>query len=111
MAEFLVVTQRNYADYSPDDFAHHLAGEVDRARQLYEERWFRAIWTRGDGAGVVILMEAADAGEARRVWRTLPLAAKGMIDATIIPLTAYHGFCPTMRPAPQPAGTGQGDGS
>lgn len=99
MAEFLVITNRNYDDYSIDDFNGHLGGEVHHAQKLYEQRWFRSIWTRGDGKGVVILMEASTAEEARDVWRTLPLAAKGMIEATIIPLVAYHGFCPSQRPA------------
>lgn len=55
-------------------------------------------------------MEAADEDEARRVWRTLPLAAKGMIDATIIPLIAYHGFSPGERAAGISA-DGKGNGA
>ena len=58
MAEYLVVTTRATDSFPAEDFASLLPEERCRARSLYESRRFRSIWSRADGRGVVILVEA-----------------------------------------------------
>ncbi len=90
--QFLAVLRRRTEAFSEAEFAAVLAREADRARALYAEGRFRAIHSRGDVPGAVISVEAADAGEARRIVDTLPLAQLEMMDVQIVPLLPYRGF-------------------
>lgn len=94
MAEFLLLSQRNYDDYAPEEFLPHLDHEAECVSQLYAERRFRSVWTRADGQGVVVLVEAEDEEDAWNQWRRLPLAGKGMLKASVIPIVGYRAFCP-----------------
>jgi hypothetical protein len=57
-----------------------LGPEAERARALYAGGVFRQIYSRGgEIPGAVIVLEAADAAEAKSIVATLRLAQKGMI--------------------------------
>lgn len=92
MAEYLAVTTRRTDRFTNAEFAAELPAEQCRARELFAERTFRCIWSRHDGKGAVVLMEAPSREAAEQVWRTLPFAASGMVDVEIIGLDAYTGF-------------------
>lgn len=90
--QFLALTRRFTETFSEGDFAAVLPAEAVHARELYAKGVFRAINSRGDIPGAVILLEATDAAEAAAIVGGLPLAEKKMMDVTIVPLLPYRGF-------------------
>jgi muconolactone delta-isomerase len=92
--QFIAITRRRTESFTDAQFAEVLGPEADRARALYAEGVFRALYSRGDVPGAVIVLEAADAGEAERHIATLPFARAGLMDVQIVPLTPYRGFVP-----------------
>lgn len=94
MAQFIALIARNYERFTEEDFAPLLEPEAERARELYAAGTVRWMWGRLDVKGAVSLVEAGSLAEAEAVLRTLPLAQAGMLDVTVVPLTAYRGFGP-----------------
>ncbi len=95
MAQFIALVQRNYDRFREADFAPLLEGEAERARQLYAQGIFRAMWSRKDAPGAVILIEAGTQAEAEGAVCSLPLAAKGMLDIEfVIAIGPYRFFGP-----------------
>jgi muconolactone delta-isomerase len=95
MAQFLALVKRNYARFTEADFTPLLEGEAERARQLYAQGIFRAMWSRKDAPGSAILIEAETQADAEGAVTSLPLAAKGMLDVEfVIALGPYRGFGP-----------------
>jgi muconolactone delta-isomerase len=95
MAQFIALVQRNYDRFTEADFTPLLEGEAERARALYAQGIIRAMWGRKDAAGAVILIEAETQDEAEGAVRSLPLAAKGMLDIEfVIAIGPYRGFGP-----------------
>jgi muconolactone delta-isomerase len=95
MAQFIALGRRNSERFSEADFAPLLEPEAERARQLYAQGTFRAMWSRKDVPGAVIVIEAETLAEAEGFLNTLPLKAKGMLDFdAVIPLGPYRGFGP-----------------
>jgi uncharacterized protein YciI len=92
--QFLALTRRRTEAFSEADFAAVLEAEAEQARSFYASGIFRQIFSRGDIPGAAIVLEAADAAEARRIAGMLPLAQKGMMDVEIIELRPYRGFGP-----------------
>jgi muconolactone delta-isomerase len=66
--------------------------EARRVWQLQQADVIRAIYFRADAPSAVLLMECADADEARDVLATLPLVEAGLIAFEVIPLVAYPGL-------------------
>ncbi len=95
MAQFMALVKRNYDRFTEADFTPLLEGEAERARQLYAQGIFRALWGRKDAPGAVILVEAETQDEAEGAVRSLPLVAKGMLDVEfVIAMGPYRGFGP-----------------
>jgi len=90
--QFLAITKRDTQSFTSAQFDEILPAEADQARALFADGTFRAIHSRGDVPGAVIVVEAANAEEAARYLATLPMAAKGMMAVEIIPLKPYRGF-------------------
>jgi muconolactone delta-isomerase len=90
--KFLAITRRRTERFTDAQFGEHLAAETARARELYAAGVFRELHSRGDVPGAVILVEAADAGEAQGAVGSLPFAIHGLMDFEIIPLKPYRGF-------------------
>jgi muconolactone delta-isomerase len=63
-------------------------------RVLYRDGVVRAIWTRKDAAGAVMLIEALDETTARQAVGSLPLAQREMLEVQIVPLGPYPAFFP-----------------
>ncbi len=97
MAQFIALIARNYDRFSEDDFAPLLEPEAERARELYAEGTFRQMWGRLDVKGAVSLIEADSLEAVRAVLATLPLAQRGMLDITVLPLAGYRGFGPRAQ--------------
>jgi len=95
MAQFIALTKRNRERFTEADFTPLLEPEAERARQLYTQGAFRAMWSRKDVPGAIILIEAETQAEAEGFLDTLPLKAKGMLEVdAVIPLGPYRGFAP-----------------
>ncbi len=68
------------------EFPRRLPAERDALQALREQGALTAAYSPG-GPGAVLMLEVADVDTARRIGARLPLAAAGLIDIEIIPLT------------------------
>lgn len=94
MMQFISISRRLTERYSNADFAPHIDAERERVRELYEEGIVRAIWSRKDIAGAIMLLECADEAAARAAVGSLPLAQRAMLEVQIVPLGPYPAFFP-----------------
>lgn len=77
----------------PDEaFTPHSRAEARRAWELYQAGVIRELYFRGDRQEAVLILECADADEARAALDSLPLVQAGLMTFEIIPLVAYPGF-------------------
>ena len=81
----------------PDEaFTPHLEAESRRALELFAAESFREIYSRTDGKGAIIVIEAADEDEAREMLATLPLAKLGMLSFDVYGTKPYRGFVASL---------------
>jgi muconolactone delta-isomerase len=66
--------------------------EAANAWELYQAGVLREIYFTADQHQAVLILECADADEARSCLAGLPLVRAGLIDFTILPLAPYPGF-------------------
>lgn len=89
--KFIVVVTRK-PDEPAESFAPHLDAESDRALELLRDQVIREIYSRADGKGAILVLEAADEAAARAHLATLPLAKLGLISFEVHGTLAYRGF-------------------
>jgi hypothetical protein len=70
----------------------HLRAEAARAWELYLAGVIRELYFRADRHTAVLVLECAEAAEARAALATLPLVQAGLITFDLIPLAPYPGF-------------------
>jgi muconolactone delta-isomerase len=92
--QFISISRRLTEKFSDSQFAEHIEAERGRVRELYRDGVVRAIWTRKDVAGAVMLIEALDETTAHQAVDSLPLAQRGMLEVQIVPLGPYPAFFP-----------------
>lgn len=92
--QFLSISRRLTEHFSDEQFGRHIDAERERVRELYRDGIVRAIWSRKDLPGAVMLLECADEGAAREAVGSLPLAQRDMLEVTILPLAPYPAFFP-----------------
>jgi hypothetical protein len=63
-----------------------IPAEIRATVKLYLDGRIRQWYSRGDGKGVIFLVDAADEDEARAIVETLPLAKQELIDHQYIPV-------------------------
>ena len=63
-----------------------MLAEVQATVKLYLDGKIREWYSRGDGKGVVFLVDAKTEDEARAIMETLPLAKEQLIDTEYIPV-------------------------
>jgi hypothetical protein len=63
-----------------------MPSEVDATVKLYLDGKIREWYSRGDGRGVVFLVEAKTEDEARAIMETLPLAKEHLMNHQYIPV-------------------------
>ena len=73
-------------------FKPHLQAEAARVWELQQSGVLREIHFRQDRREAVVILECADAEEARRVLGTLPLMRAELIAFEVIPLVPYPGL-------------------
>jgi hypothetical protein len=71
---------------TPQQVMAVIPAEIRATVQLYLDGKIRQWYSRGDGKGVVFLVEAQTEGEARAIMETLPLAKEQLMDHQYIPV-------------------------
>lgn len=88
----ILAIEHDIPGFTDADFQPHLKAEAQRAWELYQSGFIREIYFHADEHIAVLVLECADAHEARAVLDTLPLAQAGLITFEILPLIPYSGF-------------------
>ncbi|HEX6565909.1 MAG TPA: hypothetical protein VF020_16590 [Chthoniobacterales bacterium] len=63
-----------------------MPAEIRATVQLYLDGKIREWYSRGDGKGVVFLLNASTEDEARGIMETLPLAKEKLMDEQYVPV-------------------------
>ena len=89
----ILALERDLPSVSGENFsADLLRQEAERAWEMHQSGVIRELYFRFDKNMAVLVLECADANEAKRILDTLPLVREKLVDFEIIPLTAYPGF-------------------
>lgn len=78
--------------HAPEDFAPHLDAEADHALGLFGEEKFRELYSRADGKGAIIVLEADSEAQAQEYLDSLPFAQRGMLTFDVYGTKPYRGF-------------------
>jgi hypothetical protein len=93
--QVLAIVRRRTEAYTDEQFAPMLEPEAQAIRTLYAQGIVRAIWSREDALGAVVLLEADSLDRAREFVAGLPLVEKEMAEVQmLIPMKGYRGFGP-----------------
>ena len=79
-----------------------MPAEIRATVKLYFEGKIRQWYSRGDGKGVIFLVEAKTVDEARVLLETLPLAKEDLMDHEYIPVGPLMPLKALMGPGAQP---------
>jgi hypothetical protein len=71
---------------TPDEIMAVIPAEIRATVRLYLDGKIREWYSRGDGKGVIFLVEAKTEDEARALMETLPLAKQQLMDHQYIPV-------------------------
>lgn len=86
MKIFVVATRTGKAE----DIAPHLAAEAKKALQFVADDFFREIYSRTDGNGAILVIEADSVEAAKQRCSDLPLVAAGLLDLEFYPVGPYR---------------------
>ena len=79
-----------------------IPAEIRATVQLYLDGKIQQWYSRGDGKGVIFLVNANTEDEARAITETLPLAKEELIDHEYIPVGPLMPLKALMGPVAQP---------
>ena len=86
-----------------------IPAEIRATVRLYLDGKIREWFSRGDGKGVIFLVDAKSEDEARALMETLPLAKEQLMNTEYIPVGPLMPLGALMGPvAMGPGGTGSG---
>lgn len=88
----IVIIATRSENHAPEDFAPLLPGEAKKALQLVAADFIREIYSRADGKGAVLVVEADSGDAALARLGELPLMQKGMLDMEVYPVGPYRGI-------------------
>ncbi len=71
---------------NPQQIMALIPEEIRATAKLYLEGKIREWYSRGDGKGIVFLLEADTEAEARAIMEALPLAKERLMDSQYIPV-------------------------
>ena len=86
---------------TPDQIMAVIPAEIRATVKLYLDGKIREWYSRGDGKGVVFLVDAKTEDEARAIMETLPLAKEQLMDDQYIPVGPLMPLKALMGPAAQ----------
>ena len=90
MKVFVVATRNQ--ERPAEDFASLMDPEADHALKLYKEGFVREIYSRTDGKGALVVVEAENEKAALDKLSHLPLAKAGLLSFEVYGTTAYRGI-------------------
>jgi hypothetical protein len=85
ITEVLVIQTARH-DVNPQQIMAVMPAEIRATVKLYFDGKIRQWYSRGDGRGVVFLVDAKTEDEARALMETLPLAKENLMDHVYIPV-------------------------
>jgi hypothetical protein len=100
----VLVIQTARRDITPQQIQQIVAimpAEIRATVKLYFEAKIRQWYSRGDGKGVIFLVDAKTVDEARALMETLPLAKEDLMDCEYIPVGPLMPLRALMGPATQ----------
>ena len=86
---------------TPDQIIAVIPAEIRATVKLYLDGKIREWYSRGDGKGVIFLVEAKTEDEARAIMETLPLAKEQLMDHEYIPVGPLMPLRALMGPGAQ----------
>jgi hypothetical protein len=82
----VIVIQTPKQGVTPQQIMAVIPAEIRATLKLYLDGKIRQWYSRGDGKGVIFVVDAKTEGEARAVMETLPLAKEQLMDHEYIPV-------------------------
>ena len=82
----VLVIETPRAGVTPQQIMDVIPAEIRATVKLYLDGKIREWYSRGDGKGVVFLVDAKSEDEARAIMETLPLAKEQLMDHQYIPV-------------------------
>jgi muconolactone delta-isomerase len=93
--QVIALVRRRTEAFSSAEFDKYLEAEAEAVRTFYIQGSVRAIWSRDDALGAVLLLEASSLAEAQKLLAALPLVQREMAEVEkVVPLRGYRGFGP-----------------
>src|SRR5499427_3357504 len=86
---------------NPQQIMAVMPAEIRATVKLYFDGKIRQWYSRGDGKGVVFLVEAKTEDEARAIMETLPLAKERLMDDQYVPVGPLMPLRALMGPGAQ----------
>ena len=97
----VIVIQTPKRGVTPEQIMAIIPAEIRATVNLYLDGKIRQWYSRGDGKGVVFLVDAKTEDEARAIIETLPLAKEHLMDHQYIPVGPLMPLRALMGPAAQ----------
>lgn len=93
--QFIAVIRRRIEAFSQEEFDKYLEAEAELIRAKYIEGTVRAIWSRSDVLGAVLMLELPAIEDAEKFVAELPLMQHDMLECQmLVPMRGYRGFAP-----------------
>ena len=96
-----IVIQTAKLGVTPQQVMAVMPAEIRATVNLYLEGKIRQWYSRGDGKGVVFLVDAKTEDEARAIMETLPLAKERLMDDQYVPVGPLMPLRALMGPGAQ----------
>jgi hypothetical protein len=87
--KIVIITHRS-EDHGPADFEPYLLPEAKKSFEYMEDDFIRELYSRRDGKGAVVIVEAASEDEARAKCADLPLVKAGLLRCDFYPVKAFR---------------------
>ncbi len=87
-----VIVVATRADKPAEEFAPHMEAESKMALQMFAADFIREIYSRNDGMGAVLVIEAASEDEVNSRLGELPLVKAGLLTAEVYAVGPYRGI-------------------
>ena len=97
----VLVIQTAKQGVTPQQVMAVIPAEIRATVRLYLDGKIRQWYSRGDGKGIVFLVEAQTEDEARAIMETLPLAKEQLMDHEYIPVGPLMPLRALMGPGAQ----------
>ena len=88
----ILALEKELPGHADDEYRPHLRDEAARVWELYRSGLVREAYFDQERHTAVLVLECADAAEARGLLDCLPLVRAGLIDFDLLPLVPYDGF-------------------